>query len=124
MAEHISTIHTDDIDGTEGATTVTFGFEGASYSIDLSDKNRAKLARALDPYIAAARKSGRRARKATKGSRRPAVRPAAGRTLWSSLDTDEKERMRRWGTRRKLTTKTARRIADSAVEAWLEAGKP
>ncbi len=47
----------DDLDQTEGATTVHFGFKGASYEIDLSDKNLDKLEKLLTPYIKAARQS-------------------------------------------------------------------
>jgi hypothetical protein len=48
---------TDDIDGGSAATqTVTFSLGSAAYEMDLSDKNAAKLQKALAPYIAAARK--------------------------------------------------------------------
>jgi len=62
MAQSVSVIITDDLDGTEGAQTVAFGFEGASYEIDLSAKNRARLEKALAPFIAASRKAPRRGR--------------------------------------------------------------
>lgn len=124
MAEHIVRTCADDIDGSEGATTVTFAFDGTTYEIDLTDRNKAKLEKALEPFTAVARRSGQRTRAAA-GTRRVAG-PTTGRgaTLWSSLDAEAKDRMRAWGTRRKLTTKTARRIADSAVQAWVDAGRP
>lgn len=123
MAKYVVETFTDDIDGTDGAETVTFAFDGTSYEIDLSERNKARLAKALDPFIGVARRSGRRERPA---ARKAAGRKTAGRTatIWSSLSAEEKDRMRAWGTRRKLTTKTARRIADSAVQAWIDAGKP
>ena len=62
MAQSVSVIVTDDLDGTEGAQTVTFGFEGVGYEIDLSGKNRARREKALAPYIAAGRKAPRRGR--------------------------------------------------------------
>lgn len=46
---------TDDIDGTSGADTVSFSFEGKGYQIDLCPKNRDRLAQALDEFIAHAR---------------------------------------------------------------------
>src|SRR4051794_3646530 len=49
------TIYTDDIDGTEGAETVTFALEGRSYAIDLNSKNLAVLRKALQKYIDAGR---------------------------------------------------------------------
>jgi hypothetical protein len=42
---------TDDLDGSKGASTVTYSFEGVTYTIDLSDKHRAEMAKALAKYI-------------------------------------------------------------------------
>lgn len=72
MAKQIIEKITDDIDGTPDATAVTFGYEGKTYEIDLSDKNKEKLAKALEPYISAGR-SASQARRAT------GPRPAAGK---------------------------------------------
>ena len=59
MAQRTVTILSDDLDGKEGRdiATVTFGFEGSTYEIDLSKKNRAALEKALSPYIDVARKT-------------------------------------------------------------------
>lgn len=46
---------TDDIDGTEGATTRYFGINDKSLEIDLTDANFAKLAAALSPFVEKAR---------------------------------------------------------------------
>jgi hypothetical protein len=51
----------DDIDGSEAEGTVTFAFNGVQYDIDLSEKNSDKLAKALAPYVASARKVSTRA---------------------------------------------------------------
>jgi hypothetical protein len=48
----------DDLDGGPATQTITFGLGGASYEIDLSDKNASALAGALEKYVAAARKTG------------------------------------------------------------------
>jgi len=37
---------TDDLDGSPGAETVTFGLDGVSYEIDLAQPNRARLSEA------------------------------------------------------------------------------
>src|SRR5712692_10394828 len=47
-----------------------FGPDGVSYEIDLAPPNRARLADAVAPYLAAGRRISR-------GGRRPAGRPAA-----------------------------------------------
>lgn len=70
MAQRTLTIMSDDLDGREGKdiTTVTFGFDGSIYEIDLSKKNRTALEKALSPYIDAARKASSAPRRSTKKS--------------------------------------------------------
>jgi hypothetical protein len=46
----------DDLDNSEGASTVSFTYRGTGYEIDLGQKNQAALDKALSKYIAAARK--------------------------------------------------------------------
>lgn len=73
MASIVSVVVSDDLDGSEGAETVTFGFDGVTYEIDLATKNRAKLAKAIAPYIDAARKVKPRR---TRTSSSPRIRSA------------------------------------------------
>ena len=70
MAQRTVTILSDDLDGKEGRdiATVTFGFDGATYEIDLSKKNRTALEKALSPYIDAARKASSGPRRSTRKS--------------------------------------------------------
>jgi hypothetical protein len=68
MAKNVSVVITDDIDGSEGAQTVSFGFNGVNYEIDLAPKNRDKLEKVLAPFVEAGRRAGRAS------SRRPAAR--------------------------------------------------
>ena len=87
MAQRTVTILSDDLDGTEGSDiqTVTFGFDGATYEIDLSKKNRDAMEKALTPYLNAARKpAGRRAR-------------AASPTRRSSVSTEDRAWLRENG---------------------------
>ncbi|QIM22002.1 Lsr2 family protein [Phycicoccus sp. HDW14] len=75
MAQRTITVLSDDLDGKESSDieTVTFGFDGATYEIDLSKKNRDALEKALTPYLNVARKAaGTRSRPAA-ASRRSAV---------------------------------------------------
>jgi Lsr2 len=44
--------------GREPAETVAFSLDSRDYELDLSKKNAAKLRKALEPYVAAARRSG------------------------------------------------------------------
>ncbi len=67
MAQKVSIILVDDIDGGDASETVQFGLDGTSYEIDLSDKNAGALRDALSGYVGHARKvgSGRRTRRAS-----------------------------------------------------------
>lgn len=58
MKKTITTL-VDDLDGTEADQSLSFAFEGTSYTIDLSDKNADKLRSALKPYLDVATRSGR-----------------------------------------------------------------
>jgi len=75
MAQRTLTILSDDLDGKEGKdiAQVTFGFDGSTYEIDLSRKNRAALEKALSPYIDAARKGPSAPRRSTKKKASPRV---------------------------------------------------
>jgi Lsr2 len=71
MTQSVSVIITDDLDGSEKAETVSFGFGGVNYEIDLGKKNRARLEQALAPFIEAGRRVPR-------GGRRPGASRAGG----------------------------------------------
>ncbi len=58
MARREMVVVTDDLDGTEGAQTVTFGYQGAQYEIDLTEENVAELEEVLSLYLRAGRKVG------------------------------------------------------------------
>ncbi len=80
MAQKVSITLVDDIDGeTEAAETVSFGIDGTSYEIDLTEANASALREALAPYVGHARKVGgsaRRTRSAVKATA-PAGEPTA-----------------------------------------------
>ena len=64
MAQKVTTVLVDDFDNTpiedgEGGT-VSFSLDGAFYEIDLNADNSSKLHDVLLPYIAKARRSGRK----------------------------------------------------------------
>lgn len=73
MARNVSVVVTDDLDGSDGAKPVAFSLDGVRYEIDLAQPNKARLADALAPYIAAGRK-------VTGPGRRHSSTPRAQRT--------------------------------------------
>ncbi len=117
MAQSTIVYLTDDLDGSDASETVTFSLEGKSYEIDLNKKNAATLRRVLKPYIDRGRSAGKQSARTRRQSGGPAKAKKA--TVFSQLDSTEKDRFRKWA---KLPN--ARRIADSRVEEWITAGRP
>ena len=54
MAKRTTVVIHDDLDGSEGASTVKFGLDGKSYEIDLSEAHEKELRKALEKYLEAA----------------------------------------------------------------------
>jgi hypothetical protein len=109
MAKQIVTLLTDDLDGSEAAGTVEFGLDGANYTIDLSEKNAAKLRKALDAYLAAASRVGR------SNGRIPgrSTTAAPART-----DREQNQTIREWATKNGYEVSERGRIPASIVEAF------
>ncbi len=68
MAQRVNVVLVDDLDGSEAVETVNFGLDGASYEIDLSTDNAAKLRDALAVYVGHGRRTGGRRKGAGQGS--------------------------------------------------------
>lgn len=73
MASSTVTITTDDLDGSEGATTRPFSFLGQSYEIDLTDANAKKMEKDFGKYIQFGRKVGARRRPRAAATSKPKV---------------------------------------------------
>src|SRR3954447_26804362 len=78
MAQRVQIVLEDDLDGGVAAETVTFGLDGVSYEIDLSDKNAGKLRDEFATWIGHARRSG---------GRRATGRRSAGSSSTSSASS-------------------------------------
>jgi hypothetical protein len=78
MARQTTVTVTDDLDGSDNAKEVTFGWDGSWWTIDLNAKNRASLEKALKPYLAKATKQSARAGRKG-GARRAGSSPGPGR---------------------------------------------
>jgi hypothetical protein len=102
----------DDLDGKdiqEGeGRTVTFGFSGVDYSIDLSNKNAEKFEKALGPYLSAATRIGGRRR--SNGSA-----PTAG----GSVDP---KAVRAWAVSNGYELSSRGRVPSEVVDAYKAAG--
>lgn len=73
MAQKVNITLVDDIDGSDASETVTFGLDGATYEIDLNDKNASALRDALATYVGHGRKIT-----ASRRGRSTAARSTAG----------------------------------------------
>jgi predicted transcriptional regulator len=105
----------DDLDGTEPATTISFGLDGKAYEIDLAEANTARLREALAPFLAAARKQPR----AYSAPRSIATAPKAK----PSVDREQNDAIREWARKREFTVKDRGRIPAAVLEAYhAEAG--
>jgi hypothetical protein len=94
MAKSVHVVVSDDLDGSEGAETVSFGFDGFSYEIDLSEKNRAKLDKAFAPFIEHGRRVTQRRRSGATRTTRPRIDRASIRNWAKEQGLNVSERGR------------------------------
>lgn len=116
MAIQTTTTLIDDIDGSEAGDTYTFGVDGTTYEIDLSDDNKAKLTDALSVFVAHARRvdsSSRRGRRARAVATKPA-KPATKVTP----DREQTTAIRNWARSQGLTVSDRGRLSQSIIEQF------
>ena len=58
MAQQVSVLLVDDLDGGEATETVAFGLDGTAYEMDLSTENAKQLRTDLGTWVEHARKAG------------------------------------------------------------------
>lgn len=73
MSKRVSTVITDDLDGSSAAEAVRFSFDGLAYEIDLGPANRQRMQKALQPFIDGGRRVGRIRPSRTASARREAA---------------------------------------------------
>ncbi|WP_375486574.1 Lsr2 family protein [uncultured Mycobacterium sp.] len=115
MAERIIRQLIDDLDGTEIAEgqgeRVEFAFRGATYQIDLTDTNVAKLEKALAPYIKSATKVG--------GNSKPRSRaPKGGRSSRGKVTREKLATVRSWAKKNGYQVSARGRIPADVIEAY------
>ena len=104
MAQRIQTLLIDDLDGGEAAGTVRFGLDGTEYEIDLSAAHSDELRKALELYLAHARRVG--------GTARTAARSRRGS---ASVDT---AKVREWAKGQGIEVKDRGRVPADVVEQY------
>jgi hypothetical protein len=78
MAQKITTLFIDDIDGGAAEGTVRFALDGTEYEIDLNAKHSEELRSALGKYVTHARKMGGAARRGGRTAGRASRRTGPG----------------------------------------------
>jgi hypothetical protein len=109
MAKQVQTRLVDDTDGSEAAETVAFQLDGKSWELDLSKKNAKKLRKALEPFVAAARRAGRGSRVRQRGS---------GGASHTASERDRNAAIREWARRKGHQVANRGRIPASVIEAY------
>ena len=107
----------DDLDGSEASGTLTFGLDGRSYEIDLSDKNTNKLRDALAPFIDAARKVGG-GRGSGRGRGRAQSKPPAVPEKPARSSREETAAIRQWARENGHEVSDRGRIPKSVLAAY------
>ena len=108
MAQRMTVILTDDLDGGDADQTIRFGFEGKAFSIDLSTKNAEKFRKLIAPYVQAGRRE----------VSIPGPRRSQGTR---SSDVDPKA-VRAWAQSNGYHVNPRGRVAGEIVEAFKAAG--
>ena len=109
MAQRTQTILIDDVDGGEGAETVTFALDGVTYEIDLSNANAAALRDAMASWVGHGRRLTGRSSGAGRGS---------GRKAASSNDSAA---VREWARSNGHTVSERGRISSVVMNAYASA---
>jgi Lsr2 len=104
MAQTIQVLLIDDLDGGEAAGTVRFGLDGTEYEIDLSAAHSDELRRALEQYLAHARRTGGAARSAARS--------------WRGGDAVDTAKVREWAKGQGIEVKDRGRVPAGVVEQY------
>ncbi|SMD27179.1 histone-like nucleoid-structuring protein Lsr2 [Kibdelosporangium aridum] len=109
MAQKVLVQLIDDLDGTtsDDITTVTFGLEGVTYEIDLTEKNAAKLRNQLGDFVDHARRTGGRVKRGTSPK---ALAPAGNR--------EQTKAIRDWARQNGFELSDRGRIPSNVIEAF------
>lgn len=115
MARKVEVTLVDDIDGSAAERTVSFGFDGVGYEIDLSTANIVEFGGAIDEFV-------EHARKVTPTMRRTA--PSKTGTGPAVVDPIQSKAIRKWATENGYTVAPRGRIsADVIADYHARAGR-
>lgn len=101
----------DDLDGTQcdDISTVTFGLDGVTYEIDLTEANAAILRKSLEDFVACARRTGGRVKRGM---------PADARSGSAGASREQAQAIREWARKNGHEVSDRGRIPASLIEAF------
>lgn len=111
MAQQVTIQLVDDLDGTQAddISTVTFGLDGVSYEIDLTDANADNLRKSLEEYVAHARRTGGRVKRGTSS------KSSNGS---ATANHEQAQAIREWARRNGHEVSNRGRISAGIIEAF------
>jgi hypothetical protein len=111
MAQKVTVQLVDDLDGSQSndISTVTFGLDGATYEIDLTEANADNLRKAVEEFATHARRTGGRLKRGT-ASAAPGGSATASR--------EQAQAVREWARRNGHEVSNRGRIPASLTEAF------
>ncbi len=104
------TIVRDDLDGSEGAKSYSFGWKNDQYEIDLSEKNAKELEDFLSKYIAVAAKATARV-----------LRERGASSANKSSNKEYLAKVRSWAAENGVQISARGRIAQSVIDDYEKA---
>jgi hypothetical protein len=111
MAQQVTIQLVDDLDGTQSddISTVTFGLDGVSYEIDLTEANAENLRKSLQEFVAHGRRTGGRIK-----------RGGSSKTTSGSVaaNHEQAQAIREWARRNGHEVSNRGRIPGSLIEAF------
>jgi hypothetical protein len=110
----LQTVITSDLSGTGEAETVTFGLDGLSYEIDLTEKERADFEKAIKKYLEAARTVGR----ATAAAK---AKPKAAKATKAARSGPAPAEIRSWAQEHGFEVPARGRIPETVVQSYSDA---
>jgi hypothetical protein len=111
MAQKVTVQLVDDLDGSQSndISTVTFGLDGATYEIDLTEANADNLRKSLEEFATHARRSGGRLKRGT---------PSAAPNTSATASHEQAQAIRDWARRNGHEVSNRGRIPASLLEAF------
>jgi nucleoid-associated protein Lsr2 len=115
MAQRTIVTLVDDLTGeeAENISTVEFALDGATYELDLTDENSAKLRETLSRYAEAARKIGGRRRRGSRPDR--AIRNNGSA---ASYNRETLKSIREWAKKNGHSVSDRGRLPTEVLQAW------